>query len=160
MGTTWRLISRTVLAAAVLAACSDDDGDGPPDASPAERTGDQVARGTEDTVLVEASPQRSDGATVLVDRVVLDDGGGYVVIYADGDGAPGRQLGVSTRLEPGTSEDIAVQLDDPLEETAAVHAMVHREDNGNDAFDFPAADQPATLDDGIVEVAFEVEVVR
>lgn len=146
-----------MLAAVLLVACSDDGEDASDDAPP-DRTGDQVERGREEAVLVQASPQRSDGATVLVDRVVLTDGAGYVVIYADGGGAPGRRLGASALLPKGESEKIVVALDDALEETGVVHAMVHLEDNGNDAFDYPAADQPATLEDGIVEVPFEVEV--
>jgi hypothetical protein len=158
MGTRWRVIGAPLLVAALIAGCSDggdDDEVGAP-----ERTGEQVERGDAGAVLVQATPQASDGSRIVVDTVVVTDGPGYLVIYSDGDGAPGQQLGVSEWLDAGKHEDVVVELEEPLEETAVVHAMVHLEDNGNDSFDFPDADQPATLDDGIVVVPLEIEVDR
>lgn len=146
-----------LLLVALASACSDDDGDDAA-SSDVERTGEPVERGDSTSALVSASPQQSDGTSVTVDRVVLASGPGYVVIYADGGGAPGRRLGVSDLLDTGESDDLMVRLDQALDEGATVHAMVHAEDNGNESFDFPAADQPVTLEDGIVEVAFRVDV--
>lgn len=158
MGKMRRVVGGAVLVAMLLGSCSDDGDDD--DVGAPERTGEQVERGDAGAVLVQATPQTSDGSRILVDTVVLTDGPGYLVIYSDGGGAPGQQLGVSERLDAGEHEDVVVELEEPLDETAVVHAMVHLEDNGNDSFDFPEADQPATLDDGIVVVPLEIEVER
>lgn len=137
--------------------CSgDEDGTGSASAK-VERTGDAVERGTEKAGSVAASPQRGDGKFVVVDEVVLPKGG-YVVIYADGEGAPGQRLGVSKLLEPGPSTNTRIELSDEVDSGDVVHAMLHAEDNGDEDFDFPDHDAPIVAQGSIVEVPFEITV--
>lgn len=146
-----------ISAAIALAGCTDGgDADPAETEQPAvERTGDPVVRGDEASDLVRATSQRSSGEVVIVDEVVLSSPS-YVVVYADGGGAPGAQLGASELLEPGTATDVAVTLERPLQDDATVHAMLHAEDNGNDVFDFPEHDAPVEVGVGIVEVPFMI----
>lgn len=145
----------------LVGGCSDDDGDGDgggDDAAGVTRTGDAVELGDPSSFLVRLSPQESDGTSVVVDEVVITGSTGFVAVYSDGDGAPGRLLGASDVLEAGSTTDVVVELDEPLEETAVLHAMVHLDDDGNGRLDFPAHDAPATDGTGIVVVAAEVSV--
>jgi hypothetical protein len=153
--------------ALVFLGCSDDDGGeasgGETDADPTtlvNRVGDPVELGDDASFLVALAPQESDGGTLVVDEVVLTDSPGFVVIYDDGDGAPGRQLGVSSVLPAGRSTNVPVELDVPLEEDAVVHAMVHLDDDADGTFGFPESDAPATVDGRIVEVAADVTVTQ
>lgn len=150
--------------ALLLLGCSDGDDaqarrdDAGGDTTLVHRVGDPVELGDETSFLVRLSPQEGDGTVVVVDEVVLTGSPGFVVIYDDGDGAPGRQIGVSDVLTAGRSTDVRVELDEPLEATAVVHAMLHLDDDGNSAFDYPAHDAPATAGEGIVVVSAEVMV--
>ena len=151
-----------------MAGCSDDDGGGGASngtdgaagdtTTAVSRTGEAVELGDESSFLVRLSPQESDGTSVVIDEVVLTGSPGFVVVYDDGDGAPGRQIGASAVLEPGRSTDVRVVLDEPLDGTAVVHAMLHLDDDGNGQLDYPAHDAPATAGEGIVVVSADVTV--
>jgi flagellar protein FlaJ len=107
----------------------------------------------------------STGDTITIDSASLSDGG-YVVAY-DG-GANGTVLGRSSHLPPGTHEDVAIDLDQPVTRDRTVVLVAHRETTGDRTFDYPGppyvpvAAQPdrpyaAFSGDGTDEV--EVEVV-
>jgi flagellar protein FlaJ len=107
----------------------------------------------------------STGDTITIDSASLSDGG-YVVAY-DG-GANGTVLGRSSHLPPGTHEDVAIDLDQPVTRDRTVVLVAHRETTGDHTFDYPGppyvpvAAQPdrpyaAFSGDGTDEV--EVEVV-
>jgi hypothetical protein len=107
---------------------------------------------------IEAEDQIGDGSAVLVASVTLPDGG-FVAVHADEDGAPGPVIGVSELLGPGTSEDVEVPLDTPLETDATVYPMAHVDGDANGEYEFPGPDVPAVDDAGeVVVVAVEVTV--
>lgn len=93
--------------------------------------------------------------------------GGFVVLHdstelADGD-AEGSVRGVSEYLDPGFHEGIAVATDDTLSagpgETVSLTAMPHTDD-GDETYEFPAADGPYTRtgSDGAVVNSATVEI--
>lgn len=102
-------------------------------------------------VVVEAaasvtfSGQTSSGTNVTVDSVRLDEGG-FIVIHdetlRDGD-TLGSVVGSSAYLDPGTSENVTVQLDDELSETQTLIAMAHQDTDGDETYDFVTADGDA-----------------
>lgn len=155
----FRAAAGMLVVIAALAGCNGDepnvDGTSQPTVS-IERIGDPVELGDRETAFVASSPQRSDGSAVLIDEAVLAEPG-YVAIYADGGGAPGRRIGVSEYLEAGGHTELVVELAEPLAEPALVHAMLHVEDSNNEVFEFPDHDAPVSEGSGIVVVSFMVE---
>jgi PGF-CTERM protein len=103
----------------------------------------------------------SDGNTVTIDSVDLSEGG-FVVVH---DAAlfagevEGSVLGSSEYLEAGVHEDVTVTLATPATESQVLVPMAHRDTNGNEAYDFPAADGPYVYDGGAV-VATGRTIVR
>jgi hypothetical protein len=87
--------------------------------------------------------QRSDGATVVVAEVTLP-AGGFLATHADEDGVPGVILGMSGLLPEGTSTDVTVTLDRPLESSQAVFAVAYVDRDGDGVLGLTAAD---SLDD-------------
>lgn len=65
---------------------------------------------------------------------------GFVVIH-DAEGweagdTVGSVLDALAYLEPGTSENLTVTLDEELQEETTLTAMAHRDTNDNQAYDF------------------------
>ena len=68
--------------------------------------------------------QRSDGATVVVAEVTLP-AAGFVALHADEDGVPGVILGLSGLLPAGTSSEVTLTLDRPLESSQPLFAVAY-----------------------------------
>ncbi|WP_128478450.1 DUF7282 domain-containing protein [Halorussus pelagicus] len=120
--------------------------------------------------------QTSNGTAVVVEEVVVPEGGFVVIHEAESlqttqmetemgtetetavgmettamDGqtqqyAAGPVLGNSTYLEPGVHEDVTVRLDEPIEADQVLIAMPHMDTNDNQAYEFPETDDPYTVD--------------
>jgi hypothetical protein len=67
-------------------------------------------------------------------------GGGYLVVYADGNGAPGERLGASSLLQGGVQKQPVTVKFPPT--VARVWLVLHRNGDGNETLDFPGADTP------------------
>lgn len=87
--------------------------------------------------------QRSDGATVVVTEVTLP-APGFVALHADEDGVPGVILGLSGLLAAGTSGEVTLTLERPLETTQAVFAVAYVDRDGDGVAGLTDAD---SLDD-------------
>ncbi len=122
--------------------------------------GGSRVEGGADTFMVKASPQRSDGRTVVIDEAIFRGAQGYVAIHNNGGGAPGPTIGVSDLLPDGVSTHVRVVLRRPLATSGTVFAMLHIEDDHNSSFDFPAGDQAANLGGRVVVVPLEVTVAK
>jgi PGF-CTERM protein len=93
-------------------------------------------------VTIEASidfaAQSSDGETVTVESVTLQDGG-FVTIH-DATLLSGATFdsirGTSAYLGPGTHEDVTVTLSEPLSENTTLIPMAHRDTDGDEAYTF------------------------
>lgn len=85
--------------------------------------------------------QDSDGEQVTIDAVNLSEGG-FVAVYDDVavDADPDAVLGASDYLESGTHENVTVELDDSLEESRALLAVVHHETTDDGTFRYVETD--------------------
>jgi len=117
-----------------------------------------------DGAQVTYEAQTSGGHTVHVAEVFLPDGG-FVTIH-DSSLADGQTFesvrGSSQCLDPGVHRDVAVELDDTLDEDDTLIAMPHEDTNNNCSYDFVTSDGsedgPYTDDDGIVTDGAETTV--
>jgi plastocyanin len=105
---------------------------------------------------ITVADQASNGASVTVASLTLP-APGYVVVHADGGGAPGAVIGHSDLLPAGTSTDVRVFLQSRLQESATVFPMAHIDVNGNGEYEFAppevTTDAPALTAAGEVAVA-------
>jgi hypothetical protein len=106
--------------------------------------GDIVMESAEVTVsaTVTASDQPTDGASVVVDRVELSEGG-FVTVHDSSllDGEVFESVrGTSAYLPAGVHENVRVRLDEPLADDDTLLPMAHRDTNDNEAYDFPATE--------------------
>jgi hypothetical protein len=114
--------------------------------------------GTPGTFFLRAAPQSSNGKTIVVDQASFHGVDGYVAIHANGGGAPGPTIGVSQLLKAGVTTHITIALTKPLANSGTVFAILHIEDNHNTTFDYPRADQAATIDGRVVVIPVPVTV--
>jgi hypothetical protein len=100
--------------------------------------------------------QESDGTSIVVASVTLP-APGFIAIHSNADGGPGPVIGNSDLLPVGTSENVVITLDTPLEATDLVFPMVHIDMNENGEYEFMPPDNivdiPATTADDAVAVA-------
>jgi len=105
---------------------------------------------------VSIADQSSDGTTVVIDRVDMQEGG-FVAIH-DGtlfDGAVfDSVVGHSEYLEAGVHEDVTVTLDERLTSGQTLVAMPHTDSDGDENYTFAesegGADGPYTVNGGAV----------
>lgn len=144
-------IGRWVAAIAVvtglpnLAGCSRRSAEAPA----ATVTGEpaKTSIGDPSRLFLEASSQTTDGTTLKVDEVVLDQPG-WVALHSHDHraGAVGPVIGVSGLLAAGSSHDVVVTLYEPLRPAVAtVYPMLHAEDTANTVFDYPDGDMQMSL---------------
>lgn len=103
------------------------------------------------TPAVKIDDQETSGDAVLVDAARLPDGG-FIVIHderlMDGD-AQASVIGASGSLTAGYHGDVPVQLDREIDRSETLTAMLHRDTNGNQVFDWPddpRTDHPYSID--------------
>ncbi|WP_172795740.1 PGF-CTERM sorting domain-containing protein [Haloferax sp. Q22] len=113
---------------------------------------------------VDYTMKSSDGATVVVDRVELSEGG-FVTIHdpsLSGGAVFDSVVGTSMYLPAGVHEDVAVTLDEPIRSSQVLTPMAHMDTNGNEAYDFVTsegeADGPFTADGGAVVASAHTSV--
>jgi len=117
-------------------------------------TGNRTGNVTNASITFEN--QTSNGTTVTVQRVMLNDGG-FVQIT----GENGFSVGNSSYLEPGVQTNLTVQIDEPVTANQTLTAFAVRDVNDNQQFDGTGVendtDQPYRLANGSV-VAAEASV--
>ena len=118
-------------------------------------TAEEAVMAAEPTVTV--ADQESDGASVTVAGVKAPEAG-WMVIHADADGKPGPILG-ETAVPAGTTENVVVMLDAPLEGDATLWAMLHTDAGEAGVYEFPdGPDVPVTWAGSVVMAPFNVTV--
>ena len=109
---------------------------------PAKRSGTSSTTSAEPVVPIAGglgtAIRVAGGVTVASTDVPV--GGGFLVVYADGNGAPGARLGASPLLSSGVQES-AVTVKIPTA-SGPVWLVLHRNGDGNETLDFPGADAP------------------
>lgn len=130
------------LVAALLVGCSGDD--------PRPTTAVSLA---DESATLEAADQ-GGGDQIVVRRATVPEPGGYLVVYEDVNGAPGRRLAATSLLDPGAHEDVEVPVEDGLlEGLASVFVMLHREASGDGTLDHPGPDEPVAEDGRVLTIA-------
>ncbi len=142
------LIGLGLVAAACSSAATDETTTTAPD------TGSSALATAPSSVSVE--DQMSDGTTIIVASVELP-AAGFIAVHADNAGSPGAVIGNSDLLPAGTSSDVSIALDTPLDATSIVWPMVHIDIDGDGVYTFVppdnAVDVPGVTSDGNVAVA-------
>jgi hypothetical protein len=90
------------------------------------------------SATVKGDDQPTDGEHVLVDRVVMEEGG-FVAVHNDRllEGmAVASVVGSSDFLSEGVHENVRIQLDEELTENQTLILMPHRDSNENGEYDF------------------------
>lgn len=108
-----------------------------------ETTTEETETTTEETPEAETAnvtfeDQISNGTAVTVQSVTVPEGG-FVAIHDMGivDGEVEESLrGQSDFLVTGTHENVTIELDEPLNESQRLVAVVYRDSNGNETFDY------------------------
>lgn len=93
--------------------------------------------------------QESDGASVVVPEVTIDQPG-WLVIHpeASGGGPNGKVTLAERRLEPGTYDSVALSLSESLSADQTLYAMLHYENPADGEFTFPGNGDPPVTKDG------------
>ena len=155
-GSIRSLLALGVTATFLLAACGGDDDDATSDttAAPAEEPADASGDVPMQPASVSFDAQESDGTMVVVASVELP-ADGFIAVHGDGGGSPGPVVGHSDLLPAGTSTDVMVMLDTPLDGDTTLYPMAHIDTDGNGAYEFgtvDGVDGPALTADGEVAV--------
>ena len=127
--------------------------------TPADDDGADEAQAASVTI----NEQESDGETVVIESVTMDEGGFVAIHDASVEDAPvASVLGNSVYLEAGTHENVEITLARPLEESQMIVAMPHYDTNDNEVYDFVlstgALDGPYTADGEAVTDSAQVTV--
>ena len=107
-----------------------------------------------ESASVSMSDQPTNGDNVVVDRVVLSEGG-FVTVHdasvTEGDTFESIR-GTSEYLSAGVHEDVRVSLDDPVENDSTLVPMAHQDTNADTAYTFEESngseDGPYATGDG------------
>jgi len=94
------------------------------------------------SATVSMSDQQTSGDSVVVDRVVLSEGG-FVTIHDASvtEGAVFESIrGTSTYLGSGVHENVRVELSEPLSENATLVPMAHMDSNDDQNYSFEESD--------------------
>jgi predicted lipoprotein with Yx(FWY)xxD motif len=164
------MMKRTLVLVAVLAlvsaACGGDDAADDTTTTTTTATTTTTTASTTTTTAVSGpamapaevvfDAQESDGTSIVVSSVTLPSPG-FIAVHANADGGPGPIVGHSDLLPEGTSTDVTVDLDTPLEETDLLFPMAHIDVNGNGEYEFTPPD--VTVDAPAMTAAGEVAVV-
>ncbi|WP_254821329.1 DUF7282 domain-containing protein [Haloglomus halophilum] len=142
--------------------------DGPYTNNEGNATVDAATITVERVATVTLNDQTTNGDSVLVESARLPDGG-FVTIHdaTVSDDPFGSVRGTSAYLDSGTSADINVSLDTPVEESGQFFAMPHRDTDGDETYDFVSsngdddgpylnADGQIVLDSGQISLAGEM----
>ncbi|WP_132058285.1 DUF7282 domain-containing protein [Halorussus amylolyticus] len=87
--------------------------------------------------------QVSNGTTVTVESVTVPEGG-FVLVHNETitDGVVlDSMLGESDFLDSGTHQNVTVRLDEPVNESQRLVAVVYRDSNDNAAYDFASSNR-------------------
>lgn len=127
-----------------IGACSSDDG---------AAFGAPVSAG-DAGVGLQVRGQPASGGVLTIDEVRVSAPGGFAVVYADGEGAPGVPIGHSD-LIAGSGRNVAVRLDEPVASLAKVHVIVHSDTVADGEFDIER-DLPAEVGGSVVVASVEI----
>ncbi len=111
----------------------------------------EVDDGEEDGAQPNASvtfeDQNATDGDVLVASATLPEGG-FIAIHANSTNGTDDVIGASEYLRAGEQLNVTVPFEEPLDETTALNATVHRDTDGDQVFDYATSD-------GEIDVPYE-----
>lgn len=123
-----------------------------------------LAQDSQPTATVVVADQSSNGATVTVPEATIQGSDGWVAIHLDDGGMPlvPQTEGVAY-IEEGTTQDVTVQLDTPVDSSQTLYAMIHTDNPNDQVYRFPVTatqetpeDPPVMMDGSVVVKPFEL----
>jgi len=96
-----------------------------------------------------------DDATVTV-REVVAAAPSWIVIHRELAGAPGPVIGI-TAVPAGVSNDVVVTLDQEPPAGTRLFAILHADEGEEGVYEFPGADDPISVDGGILSESFIIQ---
>lgn len=137
---TVALLSALLVASAGMAGALTTNGLQPQE-SPTNTTTGGGDAATDGTPSVTFDDQESSGESLLVASATLPRQG-FVAIYdsSQSGNQTDQVIGASYLLEPGTSDNIRIALDESLDSSASLTAVVHADTNENGEFDYVSSD--------------------
>lgn len=114
-----------------------------------------------DAPSVETSPQPA-GSTISIDSVTIPDGGFVVIHASDEDGKPIAPESIGhAAVDPGTHEDVSVDLDEEVASGDKVFVMLHDDTGEEGTYEFGPdstdVDTPTMNDGQPVVVPMEIK---
>lgn len=115
--------------------------------------------GGQPTADVTVAEQSGDGTTVTVPEATIQGSDGWVAIHLDDGGMPlvPQTEGVAY-IEEGTTQNVTVQLDQPVDSSQTLYAMIHTDNPADEAYNFPQTamqempEDPPVMENGEVVV--------
>ena len=104
-------------------------------------TGSGGSQGEVDVVLADVGDRSGDGTMITIPKAKLEETNGWLAIRAADGGIPGTVLG-HTALEEGTNTSVRVKLEQPIDSSQKLYAVVHAEDPADGKYTFPDGDPP------------------
>ncbi|WP_273834852.1 PGF-CTERM sorting domain-containing protein [Halococcus sp. PRR34] len=137
---TVALLSALLVASAGMAGALTTNGLQPQE-SPTNTTTSGGDAAVEGSPSVTFDDQESSGESLLVASASLPRQG-FVAIYdsSQSGNQTDQVVGASYLLEPGTSDNIRIALDESLDSSASLTAVVHADTNENGEFDYVSSD--------------------
>jgi hypothetical protein len=96
---------------------------------------------------VTLAEQRTDGTSLSLAEVTLP-APGFVALHTSEDGVPGTIIGMTGLLPEGTSRDLTITLDPPLEGSQQVFAVAYVDRDANGVADLTSADSLDAVAEG------------
>jgi hypothetical protein len=121
----------------------------PPQSTPRQQTFDQMLQVGSDAIYVE--DQTSGATAITVGFAVMKDPG-FIVVFNDDGGVPGRLIGSSDLLLAG-GEHVPVALNEPLENGKVYYAALYRDD-GDGKLDVTKDRQATDADNNVALMTF------
>lgn len=167
----WKIVLTLLFLLLAVACSQDENGE---DATPSPEVETPAATATarptatpRPTPTVTPTPEPPQTQVDAVDQAVDDDGeivirnvfapeGGWVVVYADDEGAPGEPVGHAAVAE-GEQSDVVVAVD-PFRLTPTLHVRLHQDTGEIGTFEFPEADEALELEGEAVADMFEADL--
>ena len=106
-----------------------------------QATGSGGSRGEVDAVLASIGDRSGDGTMVTIPNAKLEGTKGWLTVRAADGGKPGAVLGHAA-LKEGTNTSVRVKLEQPIDSSQKLYAVVHAEDPADGKYTFPDGDPP------------------
>jgi plastocyanin len=151
-----KVMALVIPLALVAAACGDDDATTTAPTTTIAPATTVAAGPAMSPAEVVFEDQASDGTTIVVASVTLPSPG-FIAVHGNADGAPGAVIGHSDLLPEGTSTDVEITLDQPLDATDLVFPMAHIDVDGDGTYEFFPPDE--TTDGPALTAGGDVAVV-